>query len=124
MRSLSLLIAVSTFVACEPNAANEKPTPSPAQEVVVANAEPVLETALKRDLDRICNAEDQSGALHEIPSARAQHVAVWLATSLESQDARDLSAELVALAPPERIARLRTVLAENEMGDCEILATW
>ncbi len=117
MRSF-LLSLVFLGAACEPTPSSD---PAPKSEA----SKPVLATPFARDLDRICNAEEQSGALDEIPSARGQHVGVWLATNLESQEGRDLSVELVQLPPPERIARLKTILAENKMGaDCEILATW
>jgi hypothetical protein len=118
MRSSLLLLAILGAVACEP---------TPSAKTTTAAEEPAkvaLATPYARDLDRICNAEEQSGALDEIPSARGQHVGVWLATNLESQEGRTLSVSLVQLAPPERIARLKGVLAEHSIGDCEILSTW
>ena len=114
---LSLLILVAA--SCEPNLSRKA-----ADLEAEAPAKPVFATPFARDLDRICNAEEQSGALDEIPSARGQHVGIWLATNLESQEGRTLSVELVQLAPPKRSAHLKSVLAEHKMGDCEILATW
>jgi hypothetical protein len=120
MRSFLLSLLILGAAACEP-----KPAGKTASSEASEPAKPVvLATPFARDLDRICNAEEQSGALDEIPSARAQHVGIWLATNLESQEGRTLSVELVQLAPPERIARLKSVLAEETMSDCEILATW
>tara|TARA_R110002096_G_scaffold44524_10_gene119915 strand:- start:11092 stop:11475 length:384 start_codon:yes stop_codon:yes gene_type:complete len=124
MRLYLLSLLVLTAAACEPKASTES-GPAETQAQAEEPAKPVLATPLARDLDRICNAEEQSGALDEIPSARAQHVGIWLATNLESQDGRSLSVELVQLPPEERIARLKAVLAEQSMSaDCEILATW
>lgn len=129
MRCLAVVASVIALAGCEPKTSNESSGDdgkgrTAAASVPVKEQGLALDTPMKRDLDRICNAEEQSGALHEDPDARAQHVAVWLATNLESQEARTLSAELVSLAPPERKARLRDVLTENAMTDCEIIATW
>ncbi len=113
-----LLVSLLALSACDSKTepkTREEPTPIAA---------PILETPIQRDLDRICNAEEQSGALHEAPNARATHVGMWLANNLESQQARDLSAKLVALAPEERIAHLKGVLREHKLSDCEIIQTW
>jgi len=114
MKSL-LLIGIALSLSCTPSDSSKKPAKAVA---------PILDTPIKRDLDRMCNAEEKSGALDEDPDSRANHVGIWLATNLESQEARTLSAELVALAPEPRIARLREVLKSNAVGPCPILATW
>jgi len=113
--SLLALSACNSKTTHQETETHEEPTPI---------AVPVLDTPIQRDLDRICNAEEQSGALHEAPNARATHVGIWLANNLESQQARDLSAKLVALAPEERIAHLKGVLREHQLSDCEIIQTW
>ncbi len=114
-----LLIPLLVLSACD-----SKTTSQPKPQAKAEVATPILDTPIKRDLDRICNAEEQSGALHEAPNARATHVGMWLANNLESQQARDLSAKLVALAPEERIAHLKGVLSEHQLSDCEIIRTW
>ncbi|MCP4445482.1 MAG: hypothetical protein GY811_09085 [Myxococcales bacterium] len=122
MRLFLLSLVPMLAVACSPTPPKEESRPV-HHETEVATG-PTLDTPIKRDLDRICNAEEQSGALHEIPSARASHVGIWLGTNLESQEARTLSATLVQLVPTERIAKLRSVLDTHGFEGCEILATW
>lgn len=95
-----------------------KPTSSAADKA------PLLDTPYARDLDRICNAEEQSGALDKQPGDRAMHVAIWLATELESQEARDLSAALSPMAAPERGTRLKSELAKFNIQKCEMLHAW
>ncbi len=118
MRSLVLfsLLAVGSL-GCEPKPSGDAPSKETA-------AKTPPQTPLARDVDRICNAEEQSGALHEEPNARASHVAIWLATNLESDEGRALSRELVGLAPEPRKERLRLAAAEQTHGDCEILRSW
>ncbi len=64
-------------VACKDRAA---PTP-PADE------------AFGRDVERICQAEELSGAAAEEPGARPMLVAQWLGENIETQRGRDLLAE-------------------------------
>ena len=81
-------------------------------------------TALESDLDRICNAEEMSGAL-ELPTGdRALHTGIWLAENIETQEIRDFVAELTKLGPEARTTRLQTKLAEHAITDCEIVHTW
>ncbi len=116
MKSLVLLsLAVGTLAGCDP-----KPTePSKSS---VAKAAPT--TPFARDVQRICNVEEESGALHEEVNARAQHTAIWLATNLESEEGRELSRQLVQLEPEPRKARLRRVADEQKIGECETVRTW
>ena len=88
------------------------------------DTEPALDTPMARDLDRICNAEEQSGALDKPPGDRAMHVAIWLATGLESQEARDLSAELSQMPSPTRGKRLKEELVKHGISKCEMLYAW
>lgn len=79
---------------------------------------------MERDLDRICNAEEQSGALDLQPGERAMHVGIWLAKNIESQEARDLMAELTRLSGTERARRLQQELTTRGVPNCEILLVW
>ena len=88
------------------------------------DTEPALDTPMARDLDRICNAEEQSGALDMPPGDRAMHVGVWLAMQLESQEARDLSAELSPMPAQTRGKRLKEELVKVGIKKCEILYAW
>ena len=81
-------------------------------------------TALALDLDRLCNAEELSGALDLPTGDRALHTGIWLAKNIETQEVRDFVAELTKLGPDERIARLTTKLAEHEISSCEIVHAW
>lgn len=113
LRSLALLaLATGAWLGCKPSQ-EAQPEKGPA-----------LDTPIARDLDRICNAEEQSGALNMPPGDRAMHVGIWLATNLESQEARDLSAELSPMPAPKRGARLKEVLAAHDFKKCEILYAW
>jgi hypothetical protein len=81
-------------------------------------------TATERDLDRMCNSLEQSGALDLQPAERAMHVGIWLAENLESQEVRDLSAALTKLGPEDRTARLQQELTKHGIATCEILHSW
>lgn len=80
--------------------------------------------AYARDIDRICHAEEHSGAAELPEGGRSLHIAQWLATSLESQEARALSAELSQMELPERARRLSAEAAKLGMSDCAMLAAW
>ena len=105
-------------------AAGALPPACKAKAAPVQDTEPALDTPLARDIDRICNVEEQSGALDMPPGDRAMHVGVWLATHLESQEARDLSAELSPMPAPTRGVRLKEELAKVGIKECEILYAW
>lgn len=115
-------------IACQPKA--EEKTEAKAAQAEPASAEvaPAPEaqpkTALELDLDRLCNAEELSGALDLPTGDRALHTGIWLAKNIETQEVRDFVAELTKLGPEERIARLKTKLAEHEIVACEIVHAW
>lgn len=99
-------------------------TPDPASVLSDPSRTPV-----QRDLYRICNAEELSGALDVDPNRRAMHSGIWLAEHIESQSGRELSARLSQLPSPERIAPLQEALAASDMradeiAHCEILYAW
>ena len=107
---LTLLLACG----CQPKAEQDA-VPQAAQS----------QTAMQRDLDRICSAEQLSGALELQPCERAMHVGIWLAKNIESQDGRELSARLAKLPPAERVTHLQETLAEHKVSSaCQIVSTW
>lgn len=111
---------------CEPKAQDEVKAEPNKEATKVARQVPQeeLATPMARDLNRICNAEELSGALELQPAERAMHTGIWLAQNLESQEARDLSAALTKLGPAERIARLQRATSEHGIKACEILHAW
>lgn len=82
------------------------------------------DTPYRRDLGRICNALEQSGATEVPEGTRSTHVAIWLGQSLESQEARDLSAKLSQAGGSARIELLQSELKKIGMTQCPILALW
>jgi hypothetical protein len=120
MKYLLLSCLVLPTASCEPKAQEAKET----ADVKEAPATEALATPMARDVNRICNAEELSGALDLQPAERAMHTGIWLAQNLESQDARDLSAELTKLNPQERVSRLQQVATEHGISPCEILHAW
>ncbi len=124
--ALSCLVVLS---ACKAKDTAEAAPPSqqpaakePAETAEVAPALP--KTALELDLDRICNAEEQSGALQLPEGDRALHTGIWLANNIETQEIREFVAELTTLDPKARIARLEETLAKHQISQCEIIKTW
>lgn len=107
---------LSLLMACQPTSGVDKAAESSKAKNV---------TPMGRDLERVCNQEEASGALELPPGDRAMHTAIWLANALETQPARELMAELTQLPPAPRIARLRKALvAEGMAEDCQVLHAW
>lgn len=120
MKAIALASLLFSLVACQSKAKEEVVTAPPAPPAEAS--QPMTGFAL--DLDRICNVEDLSGAL-ELPSGdRALHTAIWLAKTIETQEARDFLAELTKLEADARIQLLEVKLAEYKITSCEILHTW
>lgn len=121
MKALALVPCLLALVACQPKA-QEKAEPDTA---AVARSEPEpAKTPLELDLDRICNAEEYSGALDLPTGDRALHTGIWLAKNIETQEIRDFVAELTKLEAVERTNRLQAKLAEHKIARCEIVHAW
>lgn len=82
------------------------------------------DSAYHRDIDRLCHAAEHSGANELEQGARALHIAEWLATNLESDKARGLSAELSQMPNDERIPRLAREAEAAGVEACAILEAW
>ena len=80
--------------------------------------------AYVEDLERICNAEELSGADEQDPNRRSLFVATWLGNSLVTQEARDLMAKQAPLAPKEKAALLRAEAKEAGLSGCPTADTW
>ena len=126
MKCLALTLLTLVVASCQPKPqeSDSKASSQPASKSDFKVEQEVPSTAIERDLDRICNAVEQSGALDLQPGERAMHVGIWLAQNIESQEARTLSAELTQLGPDERIARLERELGKHGIGTCEIFHAW
>ena len=126
--ALSLLVFVASCESktkTDPEAKSADVAKAEAEAAKVETPAPeALDTPMARDIDRICNAEELSGALDLQPGERAMHAGIWLAENLESQEARNLSAALTKLSPDERIARLQNEVEANRIPSCEILHAW
>jgi hypothetical protein len=138
MKSIVLASVLVSLLACQSEGKKEPTRKAAAPREAVVPAEAVVpreagggeseselpKTALEVDLDRICNAEELSGAL-EMPSGdRALHTGIWLAKTIETQEARDFVAELTKLESVARIEVLQAKLAEHKISHCEIVNTW
>ncbi|MBL4633338.1 MAG: hypothetical protein JKY56_05675 [Kofleriaceae bacterium] len=82
------------------------------------------DTPMARDLIRICDGEKLSGALELPLGDRAMHTAIWLASNMESQAARDFSASIRALPMAERIVLLNDELSKHAIEECDIIGRW
>jgi len=78
----------------------------------------------RRDVDRICNAEAQSGALELEEGARAMHVAQWLGSHIESQDGREFLASLSRADPKGKAMLLQQESQKLGLGDCALAQAW
>jgi hypothetical protein len=121
MKALALVPCFFALVACQPKA-QDKAEPD-TEALAVAEPEPA-KTPLERDLDRICNAEEYSGALDLPTGDRALHTGIWLAKNIETQEIRDFVAELTKLEAVPRTDRLQAKLAEYKIAECEIVHAW
>jgi hypothetical protein len=81
-------------------------------------------TPLGRDVDRICNAVEQSGVDKDPSANRQVFVAQWLGANIESGDGRNF---LVSLARVEGEAKA-TLLEEQArrvgLSGCPLAAEW
>ncbi len=127
---ISFVLALSSSLACL-NSDKEAATP-PSEEVAttghvqdqVPPEASVADTAMARDLTRICDGEKLSGALELPLGDRAMHTGIWLANAIESQAGRDFSASIRALPMTERIVLLNNELSKHAIEQCDILTRW
>ncbi len=82
------------------------------------------DTPYVRDIDRICHAEEHSGALQEEPGARPMMVALWLAKNMETDEGRTFSAKLSQASPKEKVALLKAEADKARIKDCALIKAW
>jgi hypothetical protein len=82
------------------------------------------ESPFQRDMARICNGEQRSGALSQPPEQRQMLVAQWLATNIETADARSLLAQIVQSAPADKVTLLRDAATRAGIDDCPLIRAW
>ena len=107
MRVAAVAVVLALAAACQ---SGKSPAPS--------------DSTYAKDVERICNAEQLSGALQEDPSSRAMLVAVWLGNNLVTQEGRDLMVRQAKLAPAEKAALLRAEAREVGLPGCPTADTW
>jgi hypothetical protein len=81
-------------------------------------------TPLGRDVDRICNALEQSGARQQPAGAHQMLVAQWLGSHIESQDGRDFLASLARLEGAAKADALDAKAKEVGIATCPLSAEW
>lgn len=78
----------------------------------------------RADFENICNAEERSGALREDPNSRATHVAMWIGSRLQTDEARRFLAGLGAMPPKAKGDALREEAARIGLSACPLAETW
>lgn len=83
-------------------------------------------TPYERDLDRICHAEEQSGAAEQHEGARALAVAQWLGANIETQQGRELLASMNApgVGPADKARILDEAAASAGIEHCPTARAW
>jgi hypothetical protein len=79
---------------------------------------------LGRDVDRICNAVVQSGAIEQPAGARQLLVAQWLGSNIESQDGRSFLGGLARLDGAAKADALEAKARDVGLAGCPLAAEW
>ena len=82
------------------------------------------QTAMGRDLDRICNVMKYSGAEQDGPENYAFLTAQWLGQNLESGEGRDFLVEIAQLAAGKKGAALEAKALQVGVTECPTVALW
>jgi len=82
------------------------------------------QTPYARDIDKICHAEERSGALEQPESQRGLVVAQWLGGNLESDGARTFLVRLAQADPAGKTALLEAESRALGMSGCPLAASW
>ena len=130
MKSIYIVLALSSVIACQSsdNDVATQPSEKVAETGQVQDQAPAEtsqpDTPMARDLIRICDGEKLSGALELPLGDRAMHTAIWLASNMESQTARDFSASIRVKSMADRIVLLNAELTKHSIEQCDIIARW
>lgn len=82
------------------------------------------QTPYARDIDKICHAEERSGALEQPESQRGLVVAQWLGGNIESDGARAFLVRLVQADPARKTALLETESRALGITGCPLARSW
>lgn len=82
------------------------------------------QTAMGRDLDRICNVMKYSGAEQEGPENHAFVTAQWLGQNLESGEGRDFLVEIAQLGAGKKGSALEAKALQVGVTECPTVALW
>lgn len=83
-----------------------------------------VSAAYKRDLDNMCHAEERSGALDQDESTRQTLVATWLASTIQTQEARAFLAELAKAPSGEKGALIAKEAKRVGVEPCPLASVW
>ena len=82
------------------------------------------QSALGRDLDRICHVMKYSGAEQEGPENHAYMTAQWLGEHLESGEGRDFLVEIAQLDAMHKVQQLEAKAQQLGVPECPTVAMW
>jgi hypothetical protein len=82
-------------------------------------------SAYQRDIDRLCHAQEHSGALQLEPGHRPVAIAQWLAENLETDEVREVLVEFQRAADPAaKQAILEREAAAVGLPHCPLADVW
>ena len=82
------------------------------------------QSALGRDVDRICHVMKYSGAEQEGQENHAYMTAQWLGENLESGEGRDFLVEIAQLDATRKVQRLEAKAQQLGVTECPTVAMW
>lgn len=86
--------------------------------------EPAGNPPYAQDIERICFAEERSGALEQEPGRRSLVVAHWLGNALKTDESRVLLGRLARMPPRDKSAVLRAEASKLGIERCPMAAVW
>jgi hypothetical protein len=76
------------------------------------------------DIERICNAEQLSGAAEMDEGARSMHVAQWLGSNIKTEDGRQFLASLARAKAADKAKLLRSESSKVGLKGCALAKSW
>jgi hypothetical protein len=119
---VALLVA-----ACQSGASGgpaPAPAPAPKQEAGSVGAAAPGPSRYGRDIERLCNAEAESGALEEAEEARQIIVAKWLGANIETPEGHAFLAKIQPLAAGDKAAALDREAQKVGLAGCPLARRW
>ncbi|MBT8495801.1 MAG: hypothetical protein KJO07_22350 [Deltaproteobacteria bacterium] len=118
-------VAVVVLSACQGGGESESETSEPG--AVNANETPPAKAAAADyagDIERICNAEQLSGADQLDEGARSMHVAQWLGGNIKTEDGRQFLASLARAKAGAKVELLNSQAAKLGLDGCALAKAW